>query len=391
MRVLLYTGKGGVGKTSISAATAVRCAELGYRTVIISTDAAHSLSDVFKIELNDKPVQISKNLYGVEVDPNSEIRDNWGDIQKYITAFLKSQGIEEVVAEEIAILPGIDELMSLLKIHDFYASGEYDCIILDCAPTGATVKLLSIPDVFRWYIQKLLPIERRVMKVIKPVAERIVPFPLPEQDVYNSIEFLYSKLDGLNKIMLDSKTTSIRIVINPERMVIKEAQRAYAYFSLFGYNVDSIIANRIFSPEISETIYSRWLGIQKKYLSEAEEIFSPLPIFCVKFFEKEPGGMKDLSTLAQECFGSDNPLKVYHKEKPVIFSRKNGISTISIHLPGIKKEEVDLWIKGEELILKVKNFQRNILLPRNFVSMEIKTARLEKENLMITFGRKKSI
>lgn len=391
MRVLLYTGKGGVGKTSISAATAVRCAELGYRTIIISTDAAHSLSDVFKIELSDNPVEITKNLYGVEVDPNSEIRNNWGDIQRYITAFLKSQGIEEVVAEEIAILPGIDELMSLLKIRDFYESKEYDCIILDCAPTGATVKLLSIPDVFKWYIQKLLPIERRVMKVIKPVAERIVPFPLPEQDVYNAIEYLYEKLEGLNKIMLDNKTTSIRLVINPERMVIKEAQRAYAYLSLFGYNVDSVFANRLFSEDITDTVYAKWLGIQKKYLSEAEEIFSPLPIFRVKFFEKEIGGIKDLSTLAQECFGSDNPLKVYHKEKPVTFSRKNGVSTISIHLPGIKKEEVDLWIKGEELILKVKNFQRNILLPHNFVNMEINTARMERENLMITFARKKSI
>lgn len=391
MRVILYTGKGGVGKTSISAATAVRCAELGYKTVIISTDSAHSLSDVFKTELSDNPVEITRNLYGVEVDPNSEIRDNWGNIQRYITAFLKSQGIEEVVAEEIAILPGIDELMSLLKIRDFYESKEYDCIILDCAPTGATVKLLSIPDVFKWYIQKLLPIERRVMKVIKPVAERIVPFPLPEQDVYNSIEFLYEKLDGLNKIMLDNNTTSIRIVINPERMVIKEAQRAYAYLSLFGYNVDSVFANRLFSEDISDTIYAKWLGIQKKHLSEAEEIFLPLPMFRVKFFEKEIGGINELSTLADECFGSENPLKVYHKEKPVTFSRKNGVSTISIHLPGIKKEEVDLWIKGEELILKVKNFQRNILLPHNFVNMEIKTARLEKENLMITFARKKSI
>jgi arsenite-transporting ATPase len=388
MRVLLFTGKGGVGKTSISAATAVRCAELGYKTVIISTDAAHSLSDVFKIELSDKPLEIGRNLYGVEVDPNSEIRDNWGDIQKYITAFLKSQGIEEVVAEEIAILPGIDELMSLLKIREFYDSGNYDCIILDCAPTGATVKLLSIPDVFRWYIQKLLPIEKRVMKVIKPVAERFVPFPLPAQDVYNSIEFLYTKLDRLNKIMLDNKTTSIRLVINPERMVIKEAQRAYAYLSLFGYNVDAVFANRIFSENISNTIYFNWLKIQKKYISEAEEMFSPLPIFCVKFFEKEISGVQDLSILAEECYGSDNPLKVYHREKPVIFSRKNGVNTISIHLPGIKKEEVDLWIKGEELILKVKNFQRNILLPHNFMNMEIRSARLEKENLVITFSKK---
>ncbi len=388
MRVLLYTGKGGVGKTSISAATAVRCAELGYRTIIISTDAAHSLSDVFKKDLCDMPSEISKNLYGVEVDPNSELRNNWGNIQRYITAFLKSQGIEEVVAEEIAILPGIDELMSLLKIRDFYESKEYDVIILDCAPTGATVKLLSIPDVFRWYIQKLFPIERKVMKVIKPVAERIVPFPLPEEDVYKSIEYLYRKLDGLNKIMVDNKITSIRLVINPERMVIKEAQRAYAYLSLFGYSVDSVIANRIFSPDISGTVYCRWLEIQKKYLSEAEEIFSPLPIFSVKFFEKELGGIKDLSTLAQECFGSENPVKVYYKEKPVIFSRKDGINTISIHLPGIKKEEVDLWIKGEELILKVKNFQRNILLPHNFLNMEIKSARMEKENLVISFKGK---
>lgn len=387
MRVLLYTGKGGVGKTSISAATAVRCAELGYRTVIISTDAAHSLSDVFKMELSDKPVEISKNLYGVETDPNSELRENWGNIQKYITAFLKSQGIEEVVAEEIAILPGIDELMSLLKIRDFYESKEYDCIILDCAPTGATVKLLSIPDVFRWYIQKLFPIERKVMKVIKPVAEKIVPFPLPEEDVFESVEILYRKLDGLNKIMLDNKITSIRMVINPERMVIKEAQRAYAYLSLFGYNVDTVIANRIFSEEITQTSYGRWIDIQKKYLKEAEEIFSPLPIFTVRFFEKEIGGVKDLSLLARECFHTDDPTKVYYREKPVVFSRKNGVQTISIHLPGIKKEEVNLWIKGEELIVKVKNFQRNILLPHNFTSREIKTATMERENLVITFSR----
>lgn len=388
MRVLLYTGKGGVGKTSISAATAVRCAELGYRTVIISTDAAHSLSDVFKKELGDKPQEIARNLFGVEVDPNTEIRNNWAEIQSYIVAFLKSQGIEEVVAEEIAILPGIDEIMSLLKIRDFYESRQYDVIILDCAPTGATVKLLSIPDVFRWYIQKLFPIERKVMKVIKPVAERFVPFPLPEQVVFNSVEYLYRKLDELNKIMLDNKTTSIRLVINPERMVIKEAQRAYAYFSLFGYNVDSVMANRIFSEDISETAYGRWLNIQKKYLEEAKEIFSPLPIFRIKFFEKELGGLKDLSLLARECFGEEDPTAVYFKEKPVTFSHRDGIHTISIHLPGIKKEEVDLWIKGEELIVKVKNFQRNILLPHTFTAKEIKSAKIEKENLVIIFGRK---
>ncbi|HID26753.1 MAG TPA: ArsA family ATPase, partial [Methanosarcinales archaeon] len=251
MRVILFTGKGGVGKTSVSASTALMCSKLGYRTMVMSTDAAHSLSDSFDMNLTDKPTKITENLFGLEINPQHEIKENWGIIQEYITLFLSSRGINDVVAEELSVFPGMEELFSLIKIKRYNNSKEFDVVIVDCAPTGATLRLLSFPDIIKWYMKHLFNIERKTMKVIRPMANRILKVPLPTDEVYESIEDIYKNVEAFSNILSDTTKTTVRLVMNPEKMVIKETHRAFTYLCLYGISVDSIIVNKVLPEDIT--------------------------------------------------------------------------------------------------------------------------------------------
>jgi arsenite-transporting ATPase len=244
MRIILYTGKGGVGKTTISAATAVRCAELGHKTIVMSTDPAHSLADSLDCKIGVKPKKMSENLVAEEINVHEELKKNWGRIQTYIKKFLKSRGFEDLMAEEFAVFPGMEELFSLLKLREYAENESYEVAIIDCAPTASTVRMLSVPDVIRWYMDRFFDIERRIVKTVRPIAERITKVPFPTDDVYDSVEELFHKVEGMKDILTDSKKASIRLVFNPEKMVIKESQRAYSYLNLFGFTVDAVIANR---------------------------------------------------------------------------------------------------------------------------------------------------
>ena len=386
MRIILFTGKGGVGKTSIAAATALRCAEMGYRTKVYSTDAAHSLADSFDKVIGCEETEIRRNLFAQEIDVNEEIKKNWGPIQGFIQQFLKYRGMENLIAEELAVFPGMEEVFSLLELNKRFAREDFDVVIIDCAPTGDTLRLLACPDIAKWYMEKIFNIERKVFKALRPVAQRFVDMPLPTDDVFESMEGLYKNLIGVKEVLTDQKVSSIRIVLNPEKMVVKESQRAYTFLHLFGYSVDAVIANRILPDKVKDPYYRKWKEIQAKYLKEVEESFNPLPILLSKFWDQEVIGMKLLSRMAEDIYGDKDPSGVFLKDKPMEIVGSDGCYDIYFKLPFASKEDLDIWVHGDELTIKFLNFKRNILLPRALSSLKLKKAEFIGDTLKVNFG-----
>jgi|YelNatPaOPRAMG01_1025707.scaffolds.fasta_scaffold05694_4 arsenite-transporting ATPase len=385
MRVILYTGKGGVGKTTVSAATAVLSAEYGHRTVVLSTDPAHSLSDAFLIQIGSIPQKLKENLFAQEIDVYKEISDNWGKIESYVKLLLQSQGLDELMSDELATLPGMDELFSLLKILEFKQDGEYDTVIIDCAPTASTIRLLSFPEIFQWYMDKFFNIGRKIAKVIRPAAERLTRIPFPKDEVYASIEKLYMKMIKIKELLLDNKTTTIRLVINPEKMVINESQRAYTYLNMFGFTVDAVIVNKVYPKEINNSYLSNWLEIQDKHIKHISNVFHGTQIFKSILYDKEMVGVQSLSKLAKDLFNDDDPTKCFSKEPPIKITKKGSYFVLMIKMPGVKKEDISLLTSGDELIIKIMNFQRNLMLPRALQSRQIKEATIENGWLKVIF------
>ncbi len=380
-RIILFTGKGGVGKTTVAAATAIRSAELGNRTLIISTDPAHSLSDSFGVRLNPYPTEVTENLEGMEVNVEYELEKHWSVIKEYLSLFFRSQGIEDVVAEELAIFPGFDELASLLHLLKFYRSGEYDAIILDCAPTGETLRLLSVPEVAKWYMNRFFGIERKVLKIVKPIAEPLIDVPLPSDEVLDKIQELYKKISELKDI-LESRDTSVRIVMNPEKMVIRESERAFTYLNLFGYRVDCVIVNKIF-PEKAGDYFSEWLRIQREYLEEIEDKF-PLPVKRVEFKSTEVTG-ELLKDIAREIYGDENPLKVFHEGKPMSIEKEGEDFILRIKAPFVEKQDIKLFKRGEELVIVAGQWKRIVFLPQSLAIREPAGAKFEGGELKVIF------
>jgi arsenite-transporting ATPase len=386
MRIILYTGKGGVGKTSISAATGVRSAELGNRTLILSTDTAHSLSDSFDMEIGKNPVKLMEKLYAQEIDVNNELVQNWGKIQDFVVKFLKKQGFEDFIAQEFSIFPGMEELFSLLVLQKYYEEASFDVAIIDCAPTGSTIRMLSFPDIIEWYMEKFFHIERKIVKAVRPVAERITKIPLPTDDVYYSIEELYQKVHEIKEILTEDDSSTIRLVCNPQKMVIKESQRVYTYLSLFGFSVDGVVMNRIIPNEVKDSYFGEWKKTQRKHIKEANDSFQPIPIFHCSLFDREIVGIELLSEMAVDIFGGEDPTSVFYRENPMVIGKRDGEYILSIRLPFVEKKELDMWVKGDELILTIGNLKRNIFLPRSLSSLKVKGAKFEDDNLIVTFG-----
>ena len=287
MRVILFTGKGGVGKTSVAAATAVQCARAGYRTVVMSTDPAHSLGDSFDVELGTDLTPISNNLWAHEVSSLHEMQRHWVKLHEYAVEVFSTQGLDEIVAEEVANPPGMDEVASLMWIKHYAQRDEHDVLIVDCAPTGETLQLLTFPDAAKWWLDKIYPWERRAMKVARPMLQKMIDVPLPGDDVYVSLRELLIDLEGMKKLLTDTSITSVRIVLNLEKMVVKEAKRAYTYLSLFGYMTDAVIVNRILPEGLTDDFFRGWQKIHAKYQAEVENSFAPLPILTVPLFDSE--------------------------------------------------------------------------------------------------------
>jgi len=386
MRVILFTGKGGVGKTTVAAATATRAAELGYRTLVISTDPAHSLGDSFDLTLGNSLTKVSDNLWAQEINVLQEIEANWKTVQDYMASFFKSTGVDDILAEEMAVLPGTDELFGLFHIHKANQSGDYDCLIVDCAPTGQTLRLLSFPEVARWWMQKIFPVERKVAKTLRAMKKRtIMSVPIPEDSVYASIQELFDDIGALKELLAEPETTSVRIVLNPEKIILEETQRAYTYLNLYGYPVDCVIANRILPDEVTDSYFSGWRKAQQKYMEKVESVFSPLPILQSKLMRSEIVGRKLLTQLGQDIYGQQDPTRVYYSQRPQQVIKEGQTYVLVLKLPFVKKAGLDVLKNQDELTIQIGSYRREILLPSTLSLLQVEKATLKANELRITF------
>ena len=393
MRIIFFAGKGGVGKTSVAAATGIKAAEAGHRTVIMSLDVAHSLSDIF--DLNDKSLidqdrgsltKIRKNLWIQELDIQEEIEQNWGDIHKYLSTLLNTTGLDEILAEELAILPGMEEVSLLLHINRYVRTKKFDVILLDCAPTGESLRFISIPTTLDWYMKKIFKIERTIAKYARPLTKRLSDVPLPGEDYFEAIELLFERLRGVDEILVDPEITTVRLITNPEKIVLKETQRAFMYFSLYKMSIDGIIMNRVLPYGIKETYFKDWSKSQKNYIKKAENYFSPIPLFPVNLLKGEVLGFDSLKALADQIYKERNPLDRFFDGEPYSFIKANGKYQLRVKLPFIGKGDVDLNKISDELIIRVGSFKRHIMLPRQVAASNSVKAKLDGEYLSVHFG-----
>jgi len=384
-RVIVFTGKGGVGKTSIAAATSLLCAKRGQRTLVVSTDVAHSLGDAFGRKLGPEPIAIGPNLEAQETDVYHILRDSWGAIQQYFASVFQWRGLDDVLAEEMTVLPGLDELASLLQIVDHHEGGRYDVIIVDAAPTGETIRLLSLPEAARFWLDRVLPMQRRATQIAGPMIRRITGMPMPDETVFRAGEDLFRKLDRMHKLLTDPYTTSLRIVLNLEKMVIAEAQRSFTYFHLFGYPTDLVICNRVL-PEAAGRYFAEWREAQQRYWPTVQDAFAPVPVRQAPLLPREVLGVGSLTQLAADLYGDEDPSKVFYSGKPYRVERENGGFALSLELPFATKEDVDLLRRREELVVQVGPWRRNLILPRVLIDRPTGEARFAGGTLTIHFG-----
>jgi len=390
MRIILYTGKGGVGKTSIAAATALKSAEQGLKTLVVSTDAAHSLGDSFDMKLSFEPAEIKSNLWAQEIDTTHEIEEGWGKVQEYITKLFTAKAVKDITTQELTVFPGMEELLSLQRILKYYKEERFDVIVIDCAPTGETLALLSFPEMLRWWMEKLFPIKKKAIKVIGPVVGPIFGIPMPSNQVMDEIDNMYYQLDEMKRIFSDRDITSIRIVVNPEKMVIKEAQRSFTYLNIYDFNVDAIVVNKVIPDSVTDDYFKVWKDIQKKYKTDIIESFTPIPIYYAPLFETEVVGIDMLNRMAEEVFKKENPIEIKYKGRTQSIDKDGENYILSVEMPFMEKKDLSVNQKGDELIIKAGNIKRNIILPRTLLSFHVKKAKFEDEKLKIWFDGEKN-
>ena len=386
----MFTGKGGVGKTSLAAATGMKLAELGHRTLIMSIDPAHSLADCFDLD-NDlfraqtsDPLAVSEQLSIFELNIQKEIKRHWQEISSYVSAVLRTTGISGVEAEELAILPGMEELSAMMYINQYRRENRYDVIVLDAAPTAESLRFISMPTTLDWYMKHIFPFQRNLLKAVRPIANRVAPFELPTDSYFVNIRELFDKLDGIDDVMGNPQVTSVRLVTNPEKMVLRETQRAFVYFSLHGLTVDSVIVNRVLPAEVRDAWFNDWHMSQENVLREIEEYFAPVPVKRVPLFSHEVLGTQRLRELAALLYpGGEDPSAVTRTEKPYSFERRNGTYEIRVLLPFATKGEIGLFKKGDELVVEIGTLRRHIGLPRSMASLSPSRAKLEKGLLTV--------
>ena len=389
MRLILMTGKGGVGKTSMAAATGLRCAELGYKTLVLSTDPAHSLADSFDVELGHEPKEVCRNLWGAELDVLEELEQNWGSVKRYITEVLQARGLEGVQAEELAILPGSDEIFGLVRVFRHHKEGNYDVLIIDSAPTGTALRLLSIPEVTGWYMRRFYkPLEKvavTLRPIVEPIFRPIAGFSLPDKQMMDVPYEFYQKIERLGEILKDNTVTTVRLVTNPERMVLNESLRAHAYLSLYDISTDLIIANRIIPDEVTDPYFQYWKENQKIYRNDIHENFSPLPVKEVPLYSREICGLETLDKLKDLLYGEEDPSQVYYKESTMRVEQGKSGYTLEISLPGVEKDRIQITKRGDELNIRIGNHRRNLVLPQALATLKTAGAEMENEQLKINF------
>lgn len=372
MRIILYLGKGGVGKTTIAAASALRSAELGYRTLVVSTDIAHSLADSLDVTLTGEPTEVAPNLYAQEINVLDEIRQHWGEMQTYVGSMLQRQGMSKPIAEEMAIIPGMEEVVSLLHIHKQALEGNYDRVIVDAAPTGETMRLLTMPESFQWYVSRLSGWGDTTMRIAGGLLRRL----MPDKDPFTGLNNLVAGVKELQKVLIDPAVTSYRVVLNPEKMVMKEGARAVTYLSLYGYPVDAIVVNRILPGIVSDGVgntqlvqpsedaYLRHLQeIQTRYLADIEREFHPLPILRSAWFDREMVGVDKLRLLAASLFPAVDPGQIFFVGRTQQILEEGNDYVLKLPLPHVELNKVKLTKRGDELFITIGNFKRELLLP----------------------------
>ena len=390
VRILLFSGKGGVGKTSIAAATGLQLSRLGYSTLVMSVDPAHSLADAFDVESSlfhektNDPYHIDGNLAIQEVNIQKEIKRHWREISTYVVSVLRTTGISDVEAEELAILPGMEELSAMMYVNQFRREQRYQVIVLDCAPTAESMRFVSMPTTLEWYMKHVFPLQRGLLKAVRPVANRLSPVELPTDSYFANIKDLFSRLEGIAELLEDARTTSVRLVTNPEKMVLRETQRAFVYFSLHGLTVDGVIVNRVLPAAITDTWFDQWRASQAKILDEIEEYFSPVAMKRVPLFTHEVLGRERLIELADALYGAkEDPAAVTRTEAPYTFEKVNAHYEVRLHLPFAIKGEVGLFKKGDELVVEIGTLRRHIGLPTSMAALTPTRATLQNKMLTV--------
>jgi arsenite-transporting ATPase len=385
MRVIIYTGKGGVGKTSVAAATALRTAAMGHRTVILSTDAAHSLSDSLQFQLSGKITPITKNLDGVEVDMQYELETRWKEIQNYLSDFLASQGMDAVTAKEMAVFPGMELMSALFYVEEFHKNKSYDVVVMDTAPTADTLRLLAFPDTANWYFDRLFHMLRNVIRLARATVGRIITTPLPSDRFLEDLEGLRGRLKYVRDLLTDPEITSVRLVVNPEKMVISETQRAYTYLCLYGYTVESIVINRVVPVELGGDYWKAKLEEQRRYMKAIEEAFSPLKTLEARLMPREVLGIKALEKLADELFKDGDPSEVYSTESPMKMFDEGNTSVLALKLPFPMNQKLELYTRKDDLTVQLGAFKKSITLPHSMTNKKLLGAEMDDGWLKIRF------
>lgn len=389
MRIIIYTGKGGVGKTSMAAATARDLAAEGKRTIVLSTDAAHSLSDSLDVELSSEPKKVEENLWAQEIDSLKETERRWGSVTNWFSEFMHWAKLDDIGTEELMIFPGFEELFSLLRVKEHVEGGQYDVIIIDCAPTGETLRLLSYPHLLKWWVRKIFPYEKRFVKVARPIAKVTTGLQLPDDEMMNSLAQLVYELEAFQQYILNPEITSVRIVVNPEKMVIAEARRSFTSLNLYGFHTDAVIVNKVLPKEVSAGYMSNWQQLHRQYETEIHESFQPLPIFKVPLMEKEVIGREMLHQVAKAAFSHVNCGEILYVGKSEEITKTDSGYKLAVALPFAEKEEIKLNQKGDELTLQVGSYRKIITLPRLLLGKAVQSAKLADGYLTIQFTQER--
>jgi arsenite/tail-anchored protein-transporting ATPase len=387
MRVLLFTGKGGVGKTTIAAATAVQAARAGNRTLVMSTDPAHSLADSFDEEIGERATSLAENLWAEQIDAQSRLESNWREIQDYFVQLMNWAGVETIQAEELSVIPGLDEIFALIDVKTHVQGGKYDLLIVDCAPTAETLRLLSLPEVMNWYIERIFPVERRVVKTLRPIVTKMTTLPIAGERFYAAVERLHRNLNAVHRILTDEASSTVRLVVNPEKMVISEARRTYTYLGLFGYRVDAVVVNRIIPEDVTDPYFGKWKDIQAEHLQTVRESFEPVPILTARLFDREMVGLSLLEEMGVEVYGERPVTDILFQDDPIRVRRRANGYVLTVKLPFVSREDMDIHRRGEELFVRVGSYKRNLILPQTLQRMDVRGANFVGDHLEIAFAR----
>jgi arsenite-transporting ATPase len=385
MRILLFTGKGGVGKTTVAAATSLLAARAGLRTIVCSTDPAHSLADAFDVPLGDAPIPITARLDGQQLDARARLEDVWGSVRDYVVALLDWAGAGAVEAEELSVIPGLDEVFALADIRRFAESGDYDLVVVDCAPTAETVRLLSLPDVLGWYMDRVFPAQRNVTRAIRPLLSRIASVPIAGDDVFSAVRLFYERLDGVRDLLTDGNITSARLVVNAERIVVAEARRTFTYLSLFGYHVDAVIANRLLPAGVRDPWFDAWKDAQAEHLMGVQTAFAPVPVLTAELAARELVGSDALIEFGEQLYRHHDPAARLFEGEPFRVDAVGESLVLSMHLPFTEKGDVELGRADGELLLAVGSYRRALVLPDSLRRREVVAARMSGDRLEVEF------